>query len=375
MTRFSVPAVRAVQNGQELFQFFLPVKLLDGLPVKVEQYDSSKDVSDPEQGYQRIAEKNRGRRFARYLETSDAVSPTALMLNDRHSQTKFDPKSGMLTFDPDGRPIFNYDGQHRELGYRFRYEGDESFGEFSIPVVMTRGMAKLAEMTQFQTINSKAKGVPTALVNAILAKLHATEGDDAIDPSAHRNVVCYKVTTAVNAEPGGPWQDLIALPDQRQWTKRDIADDPSREHTRVLKANSFVDALRPVYEYVTQHYFASTLDERTAIVAAIVNEFWSGLKEKLPEAFARPNDSALFKSGGVGPMHLVLRDLLGKMHSGRREYVKDEFLTMLGGSDLLSTAEFWESSNADGARIYSGKANWPDLAKRIIRDIDEGAMT
>lgn len=119
---------------------------------------------------------------------------------------------------------------------------------------------------------------------------------------------------------------------------------------------------------------ASNLDERAERIGDIVNEFWSALREMLPDAFGNPSRYALFKSGGVGPMHLVLRDLLTKMHLGRRDYVKDEFLTMLSGSDLLSTAEFWESSNADGARIYSGKANWPDLAKRIIRDVEEGAM-
>jgi hypothetical protein len=42
------------------------------------------------------------------------------------------------------------------------------------------------------------------------------------------------------------------------------------------------------------------------------------------------------------------------------------------GSDYLGNAEFWQSDNDDGARIYSGKANWPDLAKKIIRDIEEG---
>ena len=70
---------------------------------------------------------------------------------------------------------------------------------------------------------------------------------------------------------------------------------------------------------------------------------------------------------------MVLRDLMVKMHVGRRKYVKSEFIAMIDGSDLLSTAEFWLSSNEDGARIYSGKANWPDLAKRVIRDVDEGA--
>src|SRR2546426_40690 len=110
-------------------------------------------------------------------------------MDHRDWQSKYDTKTGLLTFDDEKGPIFNYDGQHRELGYRFRLDGDESFAEFAIPVVMTRGMEKLTEMLQFQTINSTAKGVATALVNAILAKVHATEGDAAIDPSAHRNVV------------------------------------------------------------------------------------------------------------------------------------------------------------------------------------------
>ncbi len=45
---------------------------------------------------------------------------------------------------------------------------------------------------------------------------------------------------------------------------------------------------------------------------------------------------------------------------------------MLDGSDLLGDPTFWDSSNDEGARIYSGKANWGDLAKRIIRDIEDG---
>src|ERR1051325_7465834 len=101
------------------------------------------------------------------MNSPDAISPTAIMLNDRNSSTKYDAAEGHLVFDTDKGPIYNYDGQHRELGYRFRLEDDESFSEFAIPVVMTRGMDKLTEMTQFQTINSTAKGVATSLVNAI----------------------------------------------------------------------------------------------------------------------------------------------------------------------------------------------------------------
>jgi len=371
----TVQAVRGVQNGQEVFLCFIPAKTLNALPIKVEQFDPNKPYDDPAQGYQRSAEKNRARRFARYLEQVRAISPTALMFNDRNRVSKWDATKGTLTFDTEKGPIFNYDGQHRELGYRFRLEEDESFEGFPIPVVMTRGMDKLSEMLQFRTINSTAKGVATALVNAILAKLHAVEGDSAVegDVAMQRNVVSYKATEKLNGDPHGPWYRLIALPNESQWTKREIREDPTREHTRVIKANSFVDALRPVYDYVTTLNIAAGVDERAEEIAKIVGEFWAALKEMMPDAFDQANDYALFKSGGVGATHLVLRDVLTKMHVGRRKFVKAEFLAMLEGSDLLNDSEFWASSNDDGARIYSGKANQPDLAKRIIRDIEEGA--
>ena len=115
--RYSVPAVRDVQNGQEIFALFLHADALSVLPIEVEQFDPDKPYGDPDQGYQRSAEKNRARRFARYLEMAKAISPTAIMLNDRDCTTEYDAKTGMLVFDTDEGPIFNYDGQHRKLGY------------------------------------------------------------------------------------------------------------------------------------------------------------------------------------------------------------------------------------------------------------------
>jgi len=117
-----------------------------------------------------------------------------------------------------------------------------------------------------------------------------------------------------------------------------------------------------------------SLDTRAEEIGAIVNEFWSALKEKMPDAFGEPNKYALFKSNGVGPVHLVLRDLMFKMHGAHRKWIKSEFLIMTEGSDLLGNCEFWDLDNEDGARNYSGKAGWSDLAKRIIRDISEGAL-
>jgi DGQHR domain-containing protein len=370
--RHSVPAVRAVQNGREIFTAFIPANIYAALNITVERFDPAKPYDEDDQGYQRAPENNRARKFTRYLSQPDAISPTSILLNDRFSQVQFDPRTNTLSIDPT-KPLFNVDGQHRGLGYKFRFEEDAAFGGFPIPVVITKGMPKLKEMIQFRVINSTAKGVATALVNAILAKLQSEEGDDAIDKSSHKSVVGYKITESLNNDPKSPWHNLIILPNQKAWTKREVLEDPTREYTRVLKANSFVDALKPVYDYMLGHTIADDLDSRAKKIAIVVNEFWLALKAMMPEAFDKPTDYALFYSGGVGPLHFVLRDLLGKMHVGRRDFVKDEFLKMMKDSSRLRDPDFWHSENREGAVIYSGKANWPDLAKLIIEDMEESA--
>ena len=47
---------------------------------------------------------------------------------------------------------------------------------------------------------------------------------------------------------------------------------------------------------------------------------------------------------------------------------------MMEGSEWLNNHEQWRSENDQGARIYSGKANWPTLAKLIIRDIESAPV-
>src|SRR5687768_11818316 len=81
--RHSVPAVRSVQNGQQIFTGFIPAKVYAALNIRVERFDASKELDDPDQGYQRSPENNRARKFTRYLDQPDAVSPTAILLNDR----------------------------------------------------------------------------------------------------------------------------------------------------------------------------------------------------------------------------------------------------------------------------------------------------
>ena len=140
-----------------------------------------KPYDDPDQGYQRAAEKNRARRFARYLEKADAMSPTALMPQRPkfHHQLRLEEPANWFSTPPRGRSSITT-GSTASSATDSGWATIRPLGGFHIPIVMTRGVDKLTEMLQFQTINSTAKGVATALVNAILAKHQETAGDDVL---------------------------------------------------------------------------------------------------------------------------------------------------------------------------------------------------
>jgi DGQHR domain-containing protein len=380
MSKVSVPALRDVQNGTELYLFFVPAQVFESLNIKVEQFDPNKSYEDEEQGYQRNAEIARMRKFARYLSQPDAISPTAILLNDRLGATSFD--RGSLTFDP-VHPVFNVDGQHREGGYEIRLKNDPTFGNFPIPVVMTKRMPKLREMIQFNVVNDTQKGVATSLVKAILSQVHADQGDKVIEEAGKgRDVVLYKTVEALNSQPNSPWHGFITLANQKAWTKKEKAEDQSRTKTRLVRAESFVDSLKPVHDYMTMFFDQMNIDKRVAKLSNTVRDFWEAIQEQMPEPWEEPQHYTLFQAGGVGPLHLVLKGLLAPMHVAHRSWDKENFKAMIQEASLLTDHDFWRSTDGDGniiedgrtrARIYSGKANWPDLAKMVKESIDENA--
>ncbi|HEX9430594.1 MAG TPA: DGQHR domain-containing protein, partial [Candidatus Bathyarchaeia archaeon] len=326
----------------------------------------------------------RMRKFARYLSQADAISPTAIFLNDRLGTTAYDKDRGVLTFDT-AHPVFNVDGQHREGGYELRVRSDPTFGKFPIPVIMTKRLPKLREMIQFNVINDTQKGVATSLVKAILAQVHDNQGDKVIEDAGKvRDVVLYKTVEGLNTQPASPWHGFIILANQKAWTKTEKAEVPSRAKTRLVKAESFVDSLKPVHDYLTMFFDLLTIDQRVAKLTDIIRDYWEAIREQMPEPWEYPQRFTLFQAGGVGPLHLVLKSLLPPMHQAHRAWDKANFTAMIREASLLTDSDFWRSTDEAGniiedgrsrARLYSGKANWPDLARMVKESIEENALT
>jgi DGQHR domain-containing protein len=182
MSTFSLPALRAFQNGTEMFLVAIPLKNLAELDIRVERFDASlfdklrNGSITPEellqkQGYQRAIERNRANRFAAYLQQDSAISPTVVLVNDRNGACSYDEETGEVTFDS-SVPLFVFDGQHRKDGYNKAYLERPELEGFPALMVVTSDLDKRREMEQFQVINGTAKGVKTNLVIEIKAALH-----------------------------------------------------------------------------------------------------------------------------------------------------------------------------------------------------------
>ena len=390
MSRFSLPALRACQNGTEMFLVAISARCLADLTITVERFDASLfgefhngDITEKEllarQGYQRSVETNRVNRFAGYLKQDLAISPTVLLVNDRDGGCKYDDESGELTFDTEV-PMFIFDGQHRKDGYIKAVMEQSKLGTFPVFVVITVGIDKRREMEQFQVINGTAKGVKTNLVIEIKANLH----DDAYgakNPKDAKKIACNHAMHFVNFREGSPWRGTIIMASQTKVKKSELRENPELENQRILGSASFIESLGPVYDYLDQHGMwgsgtSVTVEKRGERMADIVIELWKAIRELMPEPFEAPKDYLLQKSIGCLAIHRVLQYLLKVMYTARREWTADEFKIMIKPSEWFNDTQDWENKDSKASLYGSGgNVSAQKLASEIIDDLQNAPVT
>lgn len=356
----TLPALEVKQNGTRL----LLTRMRAGdLPTftEIETYDSAKSFDDPEQGYQRQPELARVKKFASWLskekDGGKVRMPTAILLSARGTDVALGSNGTITLKDHNKLPLV--DGQHRMKGfdYAINNKGHEDFADYEVPVVIMMEIDKLGEMRQFNTVNGTVKSVRTDLVNMILTQLAEHEGEDAIRDAEHWKVVVSKTVLILNNETGGPWEDQIVMPNSNGYSKDQIANDESLKHRRVVRATSFMTSLKPIEAYIAAHHSkpTDTLDLRAENLANIISEYWKALREKMPECFESPGDFVLQKTPGVFALHMLCKQLLPAMHTGRRPWTKQHFLDMLASSAELADPSFWAVGNDESDRGAAAK--------------------
>jgi DGQHR domain-containing protein len=373
----TLPAIEIVQDGSRL----LLTKMRAGDLVeftKVDPYVSTKAFDDPDQGYQRPAELPRIKKFANWLkhevEEGNTVSmPTSILLSARGSDVALSPNGTITLKSSNKLPLV--DGQHRQRGFLYLIEdkGMKQFANYEIPVVIMMSLDKVGEMRQFNTVNGTQKSVRLDLVNMILTQLTQQEGDTAVKSSDLWRVVVSQATKHLNDETSGPWFDRIVMPDMRTYTKEETEADPELRHRRVVRATSFMTAIKPIESLVADHYKSGTAAQREDNLYHVLDGFWRALRRLNPICFNKADDYVMLKTPGIFALHKLCFWVMKDMRVGKRDWTEDQFQEMLKDSSWLTDPSKWfvgsDVQDRGEAAHFGSMKGFAELADLLYEDL------
>ncbi|MBY2918466.1 DGQHR domain-containing protein [Rhizobium leguminosarum] len=261
--------------GRRVLLGFAPARLLASL--------SFADVlnEDTRTGYQRRFNSQHSQDFRRYIRQAGA-STIPLTLNLRPSPSAWRVKElgdgqAQLVIDPAaGKIMAQVDCQHR-LGCL----GDS---DISLPFMCYIGLSVDEEMEVFRTINSKAKGLSTSLLDFHDAHL---AGDLASDRPE------LFVALHLNNDPESPWYRQLDL----GGTSTSGMARRASLRTMQKAIKRFLNATRILKTKSTEH------------AAEIVLSFWKAISEVLPEEWSNTRKHILNKGLGVYALMDIAADL------------------------------------------------------------------
>jgi DGQHR domain-containing protein len=395
MSRITVPALRSFQNGVELYQIAIPLRDFRQLSIKVEPFriefteqfalgKLTRDEYLKQQGYQRSVERNRANRFATYLSSPTAISPTVLLINDRNGACTFDEEAGQLTIDTE-KALYIYDGQHRKDGYLLALSQKRELAGFPVFAVITGNVSKRVEMEQFRVINGTQKGVKTNLVIEIMTLIDPNA--ETVDLKEAKKIACNHAMHECNDSDDSPWSGVIIAANQAKVKKSEINSDPTLEGKRLLGSRSFIDSLTSVYDFLNQMGFkgiaTNKAQERGAVIAEIVIEYWDAIKTLMPEPFENPSKYMLQESAAaIVALHKILVYLMSVMYEARRDWSAKEFQVMLQDCDWFTQSDYWEKGYRHGdhyveggeASVFSGGGGGAEkLYQKILESLRDSA--
>ena len=337
----------------------------------VTRYQIPHRVHATDEGYQRKPSTSRVNKLARDLHARRVDLPTAVLLSVRNSELypRLDSSGRyILTLPSDGsRPFFVVDGQHRieALKKVMDEDPDAEWADFKIPAVIIFGADRGVEMDQFHIVNSNAKSISTDLALDLLKTRAKKDGAfrkylDGVGEGW--KVVSQELTEKVSGR--GVWNGRIRFPNE----------DKAKT---LINSNSFVTSLRRALE---QENFATYLPEQRA---AIIDAYWSGIKEALPECFEDPNSYNIQRTVGVYVLHYLLPTVLEyAVKFGSPVYDGDTYYNLFaqtlwdltGDNQLDGEAvgpDFWRVGAEGAAGTYSSGAGQRVLREKIRRDLQE----
>jgi len=337
----------------------------------VDRYRSDLPLDHIKQGYQRAEEPVRYKKFANFLiKEVQPFCPTALLLSSQDIDLKYDDDKSCVELNSDNK-LQIVDGQHRVAGYRHAiYEKKvEKLIGFEVPIIIVPNMSKITEMKQFAVINGTQKSVSTALVNMILTQIAERSGEDKISDKDLDKVIITRVVEELNKLDGSPWKNLIIMPNEKGYTKKEIRENPKLGNIKIIRATSFMTSLRPIYKYFDDHEFLQgDAKEQSHLFSLYLIEFWKAVKSLVPDAFKNPSKYVIQKTPGLFSLHTICNRLLKRLHGANLKWEECNFNNILQKSESLTNPEFWCADGGEASK-YGSMKGFSELANVIDEEL------
>lgn len=249
-------------------------------------------------GYQRLPQEARVNELVTDLRKGRVDLPTSVLLNIRNREAKRAYKDGNLNLiglaETGHSRFYVVDGQHRILALKKLIEEfeEEKWSKYQIPFTCMLGATEGEEMDQFYIVNSKAKSVRTDLAYELLSQR-------AKDPAVMESLV----------ERGRDWQvyaqNIVRRLSEESpvWRGR-IRFASAEKADTIMPSASMVTSLKQVL--AAPYFKVLTPDNQVGIL----NAYWRGIRDVLPEAFDEPQDFSIQKGIGVIVLHTILLQII-----------------------------------------------------------------
>jgi DGQHR domain-containing protein len=151
---------------------------------------------DPDQGFQRVLDKERAQQIADYIDSGFGTIPTSIVLSAQPAaELRAVGKGKTVEFKAARKAFLVLDGQHRVYGFSL------ASTKLRVPVVIYNGLSKRDESRLFIDINTKQRPVPNELLLDI-KKLAEYETD--------AEKLFGEVFDLFETEPGSPLFDMMS---------------------------------------------------------------------------------------------------------------------------------------------------------------------
>lgn len=341
--------------GQDFYVAILPA----GVVAARAEVDAIDPITNPD-GYQRRPDIARQRLVAQYVRSEAGLLPTNVLLSIRNPDAlRFTKEggNGLSQFGTaeldDDEVEYVIDGQHRVGGLKkaiadAQKEVDagsetakaalEALKEYPLPVCIFHVDERFVEMETFYIVNNKQKGVPTDVVDELLLQQRqARHGVHSLSANEMRRSKAVEVTHSLATNAGQPWKGRLLLANQ----------DSQKGHYQ-LKQHAMVVSLEPVL----RHTYVEALKDAPRI-AELVGNFWTALRNLMPQAFGQPEDYFVMKTPGVYAWHLALPQVIEHLRGGR-DFSVEAFTKVLRQADPWVRDNTWHKT--DGDRLTWGSS-------------------